>query len=155
MLKVITKNKNKIKNKKKMAETAEVEEIKIKFIEFPRGPHTIAAAQMIHETILFQLKTFINNPHVWLYYMNIQSDALFGNQAHLTIDDFGKFHFHNMEELIEYAMNVIRIRGGSYSKSATLDEIDSADKNMMTTVIAQLAQFMALLKAEQRLEYIH
>ena len=58
-------------------------------------------------------KHFINNPHVWLYYMNIQSDVLFGNQAYLTIDDFGKFHFNNMEEVIEYTMNVIRIRGGS------------------------------------------
>ena len=42
MVKVITKNK--IKNKKKMAETAEVEKIKIQFVQFPRGPHTIAAA---------------------------------------------------------------------------------------------------------------
>ena len=30
-----------------------------------------------------------------------------------------------------------------------MDDIDSADKNMMTTVISQLAQFMALLKTEQ------
>ena len=67
------------------------------------------------------------------------------------MDDFGRFHFNNMEEVIEYAMNVIRIRGGSYNKSATLDEIDSADKNMMTTVISQLPQFIALLNTNERL----